>query len=167
MVTDTTSLRAQAVLNELKKCGIEYIVWLPDSEARFMYDAISQEKDLKLVQVCREGEAFGVATGLYLGGKEPVVLIQNTGMFESGDAIRGLILGLKVPILIMVGYRGFRRDGPITDTAAIFTEPILDAWGIPHYTVETDADMSYISQAHHEAKASGKPVAILIAREYE
>lgn len=160
------SLTAKRVLDELKKCGITHIVWLPDSEARFMYDVMVSQQDITLVPVCREGEAIAIAAGILLGGRKPVVLHQNTGLFESGDSVRGLGLELQLPLLILIGYRGWRRDTPITDSAAIFTEPILDTWGIKHYLVEADEDVERISTGYKEAHETKRPVAILIGKEY-
>ncbi len=48
-----------------------------------------------LVRVCREGEAWEVAAGLHLGGATPLVMIQCTGLFESGDAIRNVAARLE------------------------------------------------------------------------
>jgi len=160
------SLTAKRILDEFKKCGITHIVWLPDSEARFMYDVMVSQQDITLVPVCREGEAIAIAAGILLGGKKPVVLHQNTGLFESGDSVRGLGLGLQLPLLILIGYRGWRRDTPITDSAAIFTEPILDTWGIKHYLVETDEDVERISIGNKEIHETNRPVVILIGKEY-
>lgn len=161
------SLTPGRILQELKKCGITHIVWLPDTESRFMYEAIKSEKEIRLIQVCREGEAIAVAMGLWLGGKNPVVLHQNTGLFESGDSIRGLALDLHLPLLLMIGYRGWKRNSQITDSAAVFTEPILDAWGIKHYLVESDNSTERISLAYKEAHENNNPVAVLIGREDE
>ena len=92
-------LQPKTIIEQLKKCGITHVVWLPDSESKFMYDAMQAEKDLGFIPVCREGEAFAVASGLWMGGKTPVILIQNTGLFESGDVLRGTALGLELPLL--------------------------------------------------------------------
>ena len=160
------SLTAKRVLDELKKCGVTHIVWLPDSEAIFMYEVMMSQHEITLVPVCREGEAIAIATGLILGGKNPVVLHQNTGFFESGDSVRGLGLDLNLPLLLLIGYRGWRRDAPMTDSAAIFLEPMLDTWGIKHYLVETDEDMGKVSTSYQEAQETNKMVAILIGSEY-
>jgi sulfopyruvate decarboxylase subunit alpha len=72
-------LQPKTIIEQLKNCGITHVVWLPDSESKFMYEALQAEKDLGFIPVCREGEAFAVASGLWIGGKTPVVLIQNTG----------------------------------------------------------------------------------------
>lgn len=160
------SLTAQRVLDELKKCGITHIVWLSDSENRLMYEAMINRHEITLVPICREGEAIAIAAGLMIGGKKPVVLHQNTGFYESGDSVRGLALDLQIPVLLLLHDRGWRRDAPITDSAAIFIEPVLDAWGIKHYLVETDEDLKWISTGYQEAYKTNRPVAILIGSEY-
>lgn len=161
------SLTADRIVDELKKCGITHIVLLPDRENQFIYEALKNQPDFTLVPVCREGEAIAIATGLILGGKKPVVLHQNTGFFESGDSVRGLALDLKLPLLLLVDYRGWRHDSPFTDSAATFIEPILDAWGIKHYLVESDENVERISLGFKEANEFQKPVAILIGKEME
>jgi len=35
---------------------------------------------------------------MWVGGAKPVVLIQNTGLFESGDSIRGINIDMAIPI---------------------------------------------------------------------
>jgi len=163
---DGKALTADRVLDELKKCGITHVIWLPDSETLFMYEALMRRPEFKLVPVCREGEAIAIATGLLLGGKNPVVLHQSTGFFESGDSVRGLALDLQLPLLLLISYRGWQHDSPLTDSAAIYLEPVLDAWGIKHYLLETDEDVGKISAGYKEAHETSKPVSILIGAEY-
>jgi sulfopyruvate decarboxylase TPP-binding subunit len=163
---DEARLSARAVVDELKRCGISHVVWLPDSESKHLYDLLHDDETLKLVPICREGEAIGIALGLMVGGKTPAVVIQNTGLFESGDSLRGLGINLRLPLLMLVSYRGWKSDGTITDSAAIYLEPVLDGWGITSYLVETDDDVHLIGRAFQEAGSQRKPVAVLMAREY-
>ena len=95
-----------------------------------------------------------------------MMLIQNTGMMESGDSIRGWLLGLDVPVVMMVGYRGWTRHGVTTDSAATYTERFLMAFGLNYYLVESDADAPRISIAFEEAAKTKRPVAILVGDEY-
>ena len=166
MAVSHTTLQAATVLDELARCRVTHIVWLPDSETGYMYEAVL-ESQLTLVPVCREGESMAVAAGLIMGGKRPVVLIQSTGFYEAGDSVRGLCLDLHLPLLLMIGYRGYAGRGrPPSDSAARFLEPILDAWGIPHYVVESDGTCHYISEAYQRAQATSHPVAVLMGKEY-
>ena len=66
---------------------------------------------LTLVGVNREGLAFSAASGIYAGGGTPLILIQNTGLMESGDSMRGWTIQMEVPVVLMVGYRGWTRHG--------------------------------------------------------
>ena len=167
MTTTGLGLSAERVVQAIKELGFTHVVWLPDSEANFMYQTLSKDPDVKLIQVCREAETMAIAVGLMLGGKKPVCLIQSTGLMESGDSLRGLVLDLKLPMLLMVGYRGWRGGEPMSDSAAIYLEPILDAWGVKHYLIESDADVGRIAEAWREARQSSQPVAVLIGREYD
>lgn len=165
MVGVTQSIMAHKILEELKKCGITHVVWLPHSENKAMYETVLREPGMTLVPVCREGEAIPIALGLWLGGKNPVIMHQNTGFYDAGDSVRGLALDYQLPLLMLIGARGWRKSPPLTDSAAIFQEPVLDAWGIKHYLVTDEKDVQKISQAYHETQATSRPVAVLIAEE--
>ena len=159
-------LTAAGIVATLKRCQLSHLVWLPDSEAGFLYAALNADPDISLVSVCREGEAMAVALGLTVAGQHPAVVIQNTGFLESGDSVRGAMLDSGLPFFLVIGYRGWASGQPMTDSAGIFTEPVLKAWGIPYYLVEDDSHLLRIEQAYREAQDSSKPVAVLIGQEY-
>ena len=160
------ALSPEVVLQEMKKNGVTHVVWLPDSETNWLYLLMKAEPSLTLVGVNREGLAFSAASGIAAGGKTPLILIQNTGLMESGDSLRGWTLGMNVPVVLMVGYRGWTRHGVNTDTAATYTERFLNAFGVQYYLVEDGADAGRISIAFEEAKKTRRPVAVLVADEY-
>jgi sulfopyruvate decarboxylase TPP-binding subunit len=159
-------LGPETVLAEMKKNGVTHVVWLPDSETNWLFLLMQKEPSLTLVGVNREGLAFSAAAGIAAGGKRPLILIQNTGLLESGDSLRGWAIGLDVPVVLMVGYRGWTRHGVNTDTAAVYTERFLNAFGVNYYLVEGDADAPRITIAFEEAKKTKRPVAVLVADEY-
>src|SRR5688500_15346622 len=107
-----------AVVAALRRAGVSHVVWLPDSELGTWQDALTGPDGLPLVRVCREGEAITVAAGLLLGGKTPVVLIQCTGLFEAGDALRNVVYDLGLPLFLVVGVRSMlaHRAGQSKDS---------------------------------------------------
>ena len=157
--------QGRVALQELKKCGISYVINLPDFCSSTLVQAAVLEPSMTLVPVCREAEAFAIAAGLYIGGKESVIVIQNTGFFESGDSIRAISLRWKLPQLIMVGFRGMPKvmDTIFDFTVGPYTEPILKAWGLKYYLM-TDGDniRHKISRAYQEAHANSETVVVLI-----
>ena len=165
-MSDESSLSPEIVLAEMKKHGITHVVWLPDSETNWLYTLMKADPSLTLVPVPREGLAFSCAAGIHIGGGKPVILIQNTGLMESGDSMRGWAMGMNIPVVLMVGYRGYTRHGVNKDTAATYTEPFLNAFHIQYYLVENSSDAPRISVAFEEAQKTKRPVAILVGDEY-
>ena len=159
-------LRPETMIEEFRKNGVTHIITIPDSETNYLYELMAREDWLDIIPVSREGESMGVALGLNVAGRTPVVLIQNTGMMESGDSIRGMALDAGFPLVMVVGYRGWTRRGITPDTAAVYTEPFLHAFGINYYLVEQDLDGDRISAAFEEARATRRPVAVLVGDEY-
>ena len=159
-------LTPSSLINELKKNKVTHVVWLPDSETNFMYNKMAADPEFLIIPVCREGEAMAVAAGLWVGGAKPVVLIQNTGLFESGDSIRGINVDMAIPMVMLVGYRGWKRHGIITDSAAKFTEPMLETWGFNYHLIETDEDVNRISTAYMESEKNQSTVVCLLGAEY-
>lgn len=164
--THDAQLSPATVLAQMKQNGVTHVVWLPDSETNWLYTLMKAEPGLTLIAVAREGLAFSTAAGLHTGGKVPIILIQNTGMMEAGDSMRGWGLGLNIPVVMLVGYRGWTRHGVTKDTAAVYTERFLNAFGINYYLVENDKDAPRISAAFEEARRTRRPVAVLVGDEY-
>jgi sulfopyruvate decarboxylase TPP-binding subunit len=75
-------------------------------------------------------------------------------------------MSLDLPVVMLIGYRGYTRHGVNTDTVADYTEPFLTAFGIKHFLVERDADSARISIAFEEAQKRRRPVAVLVGDEY-
>ena len=144
--------------------GITHVVSIADSTIGAWHPAIEESPDLRLVRVCREGEAWAVAAGLYLGGATPLVLIQCTGFFESGDSLRNILHDWKLPIFSVIGYRSYLNQTTLPgDTCLVFTEPLLNAWRID-YRLITDPSQIDEIRAHYVAcRDAGIPGTALIA----
>src|SRR5215469_9814159 len=82
---------APAITAAFESLDLTHVVWLPDSTLGLWETALAASAKFRLVRVCREGEAWALAAGLYLGGARPIVVVQNTGLFESGDALRNVL----------------------------------------------------------------------------
>ena len=147
----------------LREAGITHVVTVPDSTLGQWEDAISGN-GLGLIRVCREGEAWAVAGGLYLGGAVPIVMIQCTGLFESGDALRNILHDWKLPIPSIIGYRSYLNQETLPgDTCRVFTEPILRAWQIDFRLITAPEQYPLMAEHLHALRASGRPGALLIA----
>jgi sulfopyruvate decarboxylase TPP-binding subunit len=159
-----------------------HAVGLPDNASAALFSLLERHPRVRLVPVTREGEAFAVASGVWAGGGSPLVVVQNTGLIESGDALRGTAVRMGVPLVFVVTYRGYARasgktplppDRPLApeilvdprlDSVALLTEPTLDAWGIPYLRYGSDADVPQVMAAARRARDEARPQALLLTR---
>ena len=159
-------MQSAPIVAELKRQGVTHVVGLPDNGSRALFEMLWADDELEVIGVTREGEAFAVASGLCLGGVTPVVIIQNTGFLETGDAFRGTAYNMGLPLVMLVGYRGFQSMSPgaeRVDTAATFFEPTLKAWDIPYSVLDDDGDeRSKVAWAFDLARERSLPSAVLL-----
>src|SRR5262245_2971170 len=148
-------LDGPSVVAALKDCGVSHVVWLPDSELGTWEAALTGPDGLPLIRVCREGEAIVVAAGLMLGGQRPVVVIQCTGLFEAGDALRNIVHDLKLPLFLIVGVRNWYalQEGKTGDSCPVFTEPILQAWRLPYVFLDQHKSAQSLAQTYRQAQS--------------
>jgi sulfopyruvate decarboxylase TPP-binding subunit len=155
----------ELLFNQIQTCNFTHVIWIPDSETGRMQPLFDSNDSPKLIRACREGEAFGIAAGLKIGGANPLIIIQCTGMFEAGDALRNIIFDLDMPLFMIVGYRSYeawQKDPETRDTARRFAEPILNAWGLKYTLVEADEQATEIGEAYKRYTESGQTEVILL-----
>ena len=136
--------------------GVTHVVSIPDSTLGQWDRALDANDAISVVRVCREGEAWEVAP--------PIVMIQCTGLFESGDALRNVLHDWKLPIFSIIGYRSYLSQDTIPgDTCLVFTEPVLDAWRIDYRLITEPSQLATIREHYEQCRASATPGAALIA----
>ena len=173
--------QAVLVIEALERLGATHVVGLPDNGHAALYMLLETHPSIEMIPVTREGEAWAIASGLWVGGKRPVLAIQNCGLLESGDALRGTAMRMRVPLLCFISYRGFDKmiaqgiepSFDVTadaltrqeiDSAALLLEPTLRAWGVPFYRYDSDGDAALVADAWQQAEREERPVALLMTR---
>ena len=159
-------LRPETLIEQFKANGVTHIVTIPDSETNYLYELMEKQSWLDVIPTCREGETMAISLGLLVGGKVPVCLIQNTGMLESGDSIRGMALDAGFPMVMIIGYRGWTRHGitptpwPSTPSHSCTHSASTTTWWS---RTRTRNALPWLS---NEAKETKRPVVVLIGDEY-
>jgi sulfopyruvate decarboxylase subunit alpha len=161
-------LHGDAIIAAVKAGGIEFVLSVPDivTSAALLWP-IAQDKEMRLVRVCKEDECIGIASGLFYCDRRALILIQYTGFLDSLNAIRGIAVEYQQPICMMIGLLGHDpekqpRASPRYGVRII--EPILDDMGIEHHLISVDADIATIRPAIERAYNELHPVAFLIGR---
>jgi len=174
---------AEGLFDALLRAGMTHIVGVPDNGSAALFTVAARHPEVESLTATREGEAIAIASGLWLGGKKPVVVIQNTGLLEAGDGLRGTAYRMGAPLLLLVGVRGHvklmahhvdieraRASGHMAqimkradiDSVAVITEPTLEAWQIPYTSYRSAADIAEIEALWSLARDAGHPVSALL-----
>ncbi len=144
--------------------GLTHVVWIPDTTLGQWDAALLDAESLKLVQVCREGEAWAIAAGLHLGGAKPIVCIQCTGLFESGDALRNVTHDYQLPIFGLVGYRSYLNASSLPDDTCLkFTEPVLNAWALDTVFIDSEEKKPLLGEHYRACQEKQVPGIVLMA----
>jgi len=137
----TTPEWAAGVCAGVHAVGSRDVVYVPDNPLSHVLGAFEHDyPDVRLLLATREEEAFGIAAGLFLGGRRPTVMLQSSGLGNSLNALTSLMLPYQIPALVVISMRG---DAGEWNAAQVpmgrAVRSILDAIGVPHATVDTAA----------------------------
>lgn len=94
-----------------------------------LYSELSRRAGL--ITVPREDNAVGLAAGAELAGARPVVLMQNSGLGQSVNALASLVVPYGIRVLFVVSLRGQHPDmTPENAAMGRLTQPVLDVLGL-------------------------------------
>jgi len=115
------------------------------------------------IPAVREDIALGLAAGAWLGGRVPAVLMQNSGLGTSANALVSLSLLYRLPVLLLVTWRGYEgKDAPEHIVMGEITRPFLDMFGVPHRVLARGSEAADVAWARAEAERLSQPVALLL-----
>lgn len=161
-------LSGAGILAAIKAARIEYILSVPDiTSSKGLLRPIAQDPDLKLIRVCKEDECIGIASGLAHAHKRALILIQNTGFYDSINAVRGVGIEFGRPICMMIGLLEREPDRPLKESkryAVRIMEPMLDVLGIERHLIEDEAGVAAIGPAIDRCYTESRPMALLLGR---
>src|SRR5437868_6748034 len=99
--TDTrtmASLTGRNIIREIVASGVEFVVSVPDiTTSEGLLRQFASMTAPRLIRVCKEDEGIGICAGLAYTGKRSLLLIQQTGMLDSINAIRGVAVEYALP----------------------------------------------------------------------
>jgi len=134
----TTPAWASGVCAGIHAAGSRDVVYLPDNPLSHVLREFEERyRDIRLTLATREEEAFGIAAGLYLGGRLPAVMLQSSGLGNSLNALTSLLTPYQIPVLTIVSMRGDEGEWNAAQVAmGRAVRSIFEAIDVPHATVE-------------------------------
>ncbi len=149
-------------LESLKDCGFNFFTGVADSLVGSLIEELSHDEAGDL-PAARGDLAVGLASGAFLGGRWPAVLMQNSGLGCCLNALTSLNLIYKIPLLLIVGFRGYQgKDAPEHRVMGRHCQSLLEEIGIPVFAPHAQELPGTIAQANQRLRQEKVPVAVLI-----
>lgn len=151
----------------IKKYGINFATGVPCAALKKLLYFISSDPEVVYIQAAREEDAIGIATGAYFAGRKPIVLMQNSGLANSINALASLCIPYRIPILLLVTWRGCPDDENEPAYHVVMgkaTIPIMEEMGIPVEVVSKGNPETAIFKSIQNIKERQIPAVMLLRR---
>ena len=157
-----------AIYNGLKQAGIDFIVSVPCINLKKLLKIIDEDEEITHVPVTREEEGIGICAGAYMGFNKPAILMQNSGLGNSINALKSLTEFYEFPLVMIMSHRGTEGE-PICGQVPMgqSTPDILKAMNFKYETPKTPEEaLESVKNSWNLTNNSKKPVAILLDVKY-
>lgn len=152
-----------AVLGALRRGGVDFFLSVPCKLLAGMIRILEELPEVTYLPVTREEEGIGIASGAALGGRLPAILMQDSGLGNSINALTSLVQLYRLPMVLVISARGTPGE---TVGAQVpmgrLTPGLLEALGIPTLLCHDPAQVREIETMAGHAIVAESPVAVLL-----
>ena len=157
------SLTGAALAALLERQGYDFFTGVPCSMIESLIGVLETHPRLPYVPAVREDVAVGLAAGAWLAGRRPMVLMQNSGLGTSMNALVSLSLMYRLPALLLVTWRGHGgKDAPEHILMGEISPSFLDLIRVPHRILSAKTIADDIAWGRAESERLSQPVALLL-----
>ncbi|ENN95621.1 sulfopyruvate decarboxylase subunit ComD [Methanocaldococcus villosus KIN24-T80] len=152
-----------AIYRALKDSGIKFICSVPCANLKNLLKLVDEDEYFLHVPATREEEAFGICAGAHMAGKKTAILMQNSGLGNSINAIASLYKIYQIPTLLIISHRGELKEKiPAQIPMGRWVTKLLDVCEIPYYKPKTpEKAYKIIKYASEYMEKISYPVAVL------
>ncbi len=156
------------IIRQIRKASIKFVVALPDIvTSDGLLWPITEDSELKLVRICKEDEGVSICAAMSYNGTRALLLMQQTGLMDSLNAIRAIPVRYKLPVVMMVGLQGKEPElspEESADYGVRIIRPVLDVMQISHSLIEGPGDVDGIREQIEECYIKSCPHIFLVGR---
>ncbi len=151
----------------LKDSGLDFFLSVPCKNLAGIISCLEEDKEVMYFPITREEEGIGIAAGAALGGRMVALIIQNSGLGNSINALASLMQYYRMPMILLVSHRG----GPGETIGAQVpmgraTKELLDVLDIPYFEYNRMKDLSQLKDHVFYARVTECPVALLVSPQF-
>jgi thiamine pyrophosphate-dependent acetolactate synthase large subunit-like protein len=154
--------KARVIYTSLRRAGVDFIAYVPDSANYLIQRFAREDTEIIGVAAAREDDALAMAMGAFMGGRNPAVIMEASGLGLCPLAFAILSHEQRLGALILYSHNF--ALGEVRSSHACtrwIADPLFDALMIPHMTLTDIKDAPLlITQAWRTVRGQMCPVAI-------
>ena len=152
------------IFNFFLKKGVKNFVGVPDSTLKKFIEEGLQKK--KIIISTREEEAIGIAVGMTLSQSKSLVFMQNAGFANSLSTITSLVQLYKIPLIFLIGWRGYLPgDAPEHTKIGKVQPDLIKILGLQSKII-TEKNWKNVCEWALQKNGEKIPCALIVRREF-
>jgi sulfopyruvate decarboxylase subunit alpha len=149
--------------NSLKEAGVNFYVTLPCKLLQGLIGLVETDGQVISTPVTREEEGVGILAGAALAGRRPAIVMQNSGLGNSINAICSLLCFYKLSVVFVVSHRGSPGESIAAQRPMGEATPMLfKTLGVPCHQLTSVADLGILVPEIDRAVQEHTSVAFLL-----
>lgn len=158
-------ISSQKFIERLRGDGFGFFTGVPCSLLSGLFSVLENQRDVPFIAAVREDAGVGLCAGAYMSGKLPVLLMQNSGLGYSLNAFTSLNLIYKLPVLVLMSWRGHGgKDAPEHIIMGDINEKLLQTAGLSYAILTQDNEQEVMQSALEKIKVEELPFTLLIKK---
>ncbi len=159
-------IQLEKLVDALKKREFGPVMGVPCSVFKDFLNYIIDNESFEHYVCSSEGESMGVAAGFSLGGKLPIVYMQNDGYGNAVNPLSSLQLMYELPTLMLLSWRGEpgKKDAYQHLLMGETLTKLLELFKIPYEILDEDGFEKSIANAADYIKFNKKPYALIVKK---
>jgi len=157
----------ELLYQKLKDAGLNFFVSVPCKLLDGLIPLIEKDKEIIYTPVTREEEGLGILAGASLAGKRPAILMQNSGLGNSINAVCSLTNYYGLPVVFIISHRG--TEGEIIDAQrpmGSVTKKLLETADIPYHEIKSPDDLHLLDRSIDKGFENSQSIAFLFPHSF-
>ena len=158
-------LSSKIFVEKLQGNGFDFFTGVPCSLLSGLIAQLEADQKAGYIPSVREDAGVGLCAGAYMGGKQPVLLMQNSGFGYSLNAFTSLNLIYKIPVLVIMSWRGCGgKDAPEHIIMGDINEQLLETSGMEYAVLDENNADQVLATALEKINDEKVPYTLLVKK---
>ena len=158
-------LSSKIFVDKLRGNGFDFFTGVPCSLLSGLIAELVADREAGYIPSVREDAGVGLCAGAYMGGRQPVLLMQNSGFGYSLNAFTSLNLIYKIPVLVIMSWRGCGgKDAPEHIIMGEINEPLLETSGMEYAVLDENNADQVLATALKKINDAKVPYTLLVKK---